>query len=371
MRHYLSIFLIFISFSSYAQNLDCQTRHCVAVVDAGSTGSRLHVYDYDLSATNTPININERWVKKLTPGFATLDTNPSVINKYLDSLFTDFPDRSMPVYFYATGGMRMIAPSRQKVLYTYLQDWFTQAQLHLAKAKTITGDEEGLYDWLSVNYQTGALQDSNKPTAGVMDIGGASVQIAFATQQVSALDNQAVDLYGHHWLVYTHSFLGLGQTEMSHQFLDNPACFPVGYPMPDGGLGTGDGAHCEEQVANFINQVHDVNTTVKPILMSNLEDNWYILGGASDVAKSKPFNASGQFDSATLFDQAQQSICSQSWVSLTTQYPGNDYLYGYCLFPAYYYALLVDGYGINNKMAIHLMDSKQTADWTLGVVLKN
>ncbi|MCA0403440.1 MAG: hypothetical protein LCH30_06515 [Proteobacteria bacterium] len=54
-----------------------------------------------------------------------------------------------------------------------------------------------------------------------------------------------------------------------------------------------------------------------------------------------------------------------------TQYPTDDYLYGYCLFSAYYYALMVDGYGIEPQKAISYMQPTQSSDWTIGVVLLN
>lgn len=367
-------FLVLANFSVNAQSLDCQQHHCLAVVDAGSTGSRLHIYSYDTDKSQTPVNITEKWSKKVKPGFASLDANQKTVDTYLTNLFTDAPDKSMPVYFYATAGMRLLPQPQQQHLYTNLQNWFqSQSQWQLIRSKTITGKEEGLFGWLAVNYQLGTLSDGEKEGVGVMDMGGASVQIVFPTPNnvSSASENiQQLDLYGRHFSLFIHSFLGLGQTEVSHQFFDSTACFMNDYEMPDGRQAQGDARACEAEISPLMNSVHKVNGLVEPLIRANPVPAWYVMGGVVDLVKSKPFNFSNnQFNNQELLEQADNAVCRQSWSSMSAQYPGNDYLYGYCLFPAYYYALMVDGYGIQAQTSINFMNTNQNGDWTLGVVL--
>jgi len=47
--------------------------------------------------------------------------------------------------------------------------------------RTISGGREGLYLWLGVNYASGALFEEEPMYRGVMDLGGASTQIAFSS----------------------------------------------------------------------------------------------------------------------------------------------------------------------------------------------
>ena len=68
-------------------------------------------------------------------------------------------------------------------------------------------------------------------------------------------------------------------------------------------------------------------------------------------------------------EQADQEICHQQWDKLNSQFPDDDYVYQYCLFSAYYYALMVEGYGIYSGEEINYVSPNQNLDWTLGVVL--
>ncbi|WP_094092317.1 acetate and sugar kinases/Hsc70/actin family protein [Legionella clemsonensis] len=372
---WVSFVAVLITSNVYAADGDCQQHQCIAVVDAGSTGSRVHIYAYDFdSSTQSPINIAEVWSKKIKPGFATIEANPPTIDAYLTTLFSGAPESNLPVYFYATAGMRLLPKPKQQQLYSLLQGWFNeQANWQLQQAKTITGTEEGLLGWLAVNYQRGSLDSTNQELAGVMDMGGASVQIIFPVEKADGInpqDLQHIDLYGRHLTLFVHSFLGLGQTEVTHQFLDESVCFANNYELPTGQPAAGDAYSCESDVAYLMNSVHRVNRVVQPVMTTNPVNNWFVIGGMAELTRSKPFQLENQFSSQDLLEQANTQVCHQDWSSLINQYPNNDYLYGYCLFPAYYYALIVDGYGLQPQQILNLMAPNQNSDWTLGVVLK-
>ena len=96
----------FLGFSSFASSfvssinepLDCEHHQCLGIVDAGSTGSRVHLYTYDLDEQKTPINIVEHWSKKIKPGLASLSPEQATINAYLTELFSDGPNvHSFPI----------------------------------------------------------------------------------------------------------------------------------------------------------------------------------------------------------------------------------------------------------------------------------
>ncbi len=358
----------------YAETASCNEHQCIAVIDAGSTGSRVHVYAYDMDETNTPVNINEIWTKKIKPGFATIEPNYNTIEAYLITLLSGAPHQQIPVYFYATAGMRLLPASKQKLYYQELQRWFSQQdQWHLMDAKTITGNEEALYDWLSVNYHLGTLKSIQTKSVGVMDMGGASVQIVFPIQKSEKINNNSqveLDLYGQHVNLYVHSFLGLGQTEMSHQFLNSVSCFANDYPLPDGESGRGNAPSCEQEVSSLMNGVHGVDKTIQPVLTANPVDAWYAIGGLTNLADNQLFHfENSTLTNQNLMQQADTQICHQQWDEINSQFPNDDYVYQYCLFSAYYYALMVDGYGLYPEQTVNYVPSSLNLDWTKGVVL--
>ncbi|RUQ85154.1 multidrug DMT transporter permease [Legionella septentrionalis] len=352
----------------------CQQHRCIAVVDAGSTGTRLHIYAFDVNEKNDPVNIKDIWSNKIKPGFATLNPDPETINTYLSSLFAPAPEQNLPVYFYATAGMRLLPQPKQQQYYQTLQQWFAaQPQWQLVESKTITGKAEGLYGWLAVNYQLGALSNPSQEAASVMDMGGASVQVVFPVQNDSVIDPSdiiEIDVYGRHMKLFVHSFLGLGQTVLSHQFLDASNCFANDYLLPNGTPAQGDAPTCKRDVSRLINTVHSVSRIVKPAVAANPGNTWYVIGGLAALAQDKPFQFQGnQLTNQSLLQQADNIICHQQWDALQTQYPNNEYIYGYCLFPSYYYALMVHGYGLSPSEPVRYLANSQNVDWTLGVVL--
>lgn len=353
----------------------CQQHHCLAVVDAGSSGSRLHIFTYDLDTNQNPTDIHELWSKKMKPGFASIELNQETITAYLTQLFANAPESAMPVYFYATAGMRLLPGPKQRKYYQALRQWFdTQPDWLLQDAKTITGKEEGVFGWLAVNYQLGNFEKSDTPLSGVMDMGGASVQVTFPvenTQHIAPENLANVVIKGQSLALFVRSFLGLGQTVLSQQFLNDESCFPIGYPLPDGALGHGNAFSCQRNVSKLVNHVHETQTIVKLAVTENNPSSWYAIGGLAALGEDKLFSfTNNQLTSQELVQQANDKICHQSWDSLNASHPNHDYLYGYCLFAAYYYALITSGYGLTPQQTIHYLPTTKTADWSLGVVLQ-
>ena len=105
--------------SSFALNpgvgMDCERHYCAAVVDAGSSGSRIHWYSYDLDRQHSPIHIHEAYSKKIKPGLSSIAHDSASVAGYMDQLTSEFSQSGVPVYLYATAGMRLL-PSDKPVL---------------------------------------------------------------------------------------------------------------------------------------------------------------------------------------------------------------------------------------------------------------
>ncbi len=91
----------------------------------------------------------------------------------------------------------------------------------LASARVISGEEEAIYGWAAVNFAKGVLLEQStgsgeavppNKTYGMLEMGGASAQIAFYEPHGDVMANLFKLQIGaaRHWNVYAHSFLYFG-----------------------------------------------------------------------------------------------------------------------------------------------------------------
>lgn len=368
----MAFFLWSLFWTTYVLASPCDLHQCVAVVDAGSSGSRLHVYAYDVDATDTPIHIQEAYVQRMKPGFASLTLTQSAIEAYLTQLFSMHLDRTIPVYVYATAGMRLLPEERQQQYFTALRSWFDrQPQWLLKDARTLSGTEEGVFAWLSVNEQQGMFALQHPAFISVMDVGGASTQVVFSVKKdtpIASEDLVELDVHGQPIKLFSHSFLGLGAREVSHRFENQRTCFPQGYALPNGELGQGDAVLCQQTVFDEIDATYGIEARVKPVLKENQSTSWMVLGAVSAMVKSYSL-ANSQMTPDILLHTTQVKRCAVEWDELHALYPNNETLASDCLLGSYYYALTVKGYGLDPTQVIHYNLDTEEMDWTLGVVL--
>jgi Golgi nucleoside diphosphatase len=129
------------------------------VIDAGSGGSRLHVYEWKPRVFNsTPPRLsypesNEHWTARIGPGVATFADNLGGIYGHLKPLM-DFATKTLsaegedlseiPIYFYATGGVRLLSTPRRDAVIDTVRDWFDNSTFcpfffHRHFARVISG----------------------------------------------------------------------------------------------------------------------------------------------------------------------------------------------------------------------------------------
>jgi len=354
--------------SAWASDAVCVTQHCVIVIDAGSTGSRAHLFAYDLDATHTPYHIQSLSSKRISPGLATLVTNQTAVDEYLESLLTALP-ANVPVYFYATGGMRTLSESRQQAYYQLIETWFNKKSRPLLALKTISGLEEGVFAWLAVAYESGRLEQKTWKDLGVIDTGGASVQIVvpYDKNRASFTENSLrFNLYGQSIDLFSYSVLGLGNTFVTNEFLTDEACFPVNYQLPNERLGQGDVITCTAHIAQWINARFALQEVVVPLIQqANIQ--WTVLGGLAYLPVSLQLSP-GLIDMDILAEQAQANVCSAQWSDLVARNGGDSAAFD-CLKAAYYQALWVSGYGLDKHALFDPSLGQTGIDWALGAVL--
>jgi len=132
------------------------------VIDAGSGGSRLHVFRWEPRIFKTlPPEISypsqdEKWTSRMSPGIADLAGHPDLIVSHLVNLLkfakatlSDSEDnfKDYPIFFKATGGMRQIPLGPREDVMTVVRSVLSNKTLcpfhfHNDMARVISGEEE-------------------------------------------------------------------------------------------------------------------------------------------------------------------------------------------------------------------------------------
>ena len=336
------------------------------VIDAGSSGTRLYEYDYNVSSGGgLPKIQNQIKHDSIAGGIQTVDIED--LETYLSNLFSQTDTTPDHIYFYSTAGMRTISSTDRDEINTAIKHWLVEHFPNTdIQVKTISGQIEGAYAWLSANYINGSLKNDSQ-TYGIMKLGGASTQITFESNSGDDLLN--IDVGNRQYTLSSTSYLGLGQDLSITQYLNEPTCFPVGYDLPNGQKGTGDFLECAIKVEPLINGTHSIaSTQEKP--QRGLP--FYAIGGY--YYTSSKFEIDSDFSLSDLAEKGKD-FCSNQWDELEagqTQYPVDSYLHSYCYNAAYQHTLLSKGYefndGENDITMVKKLDGKKIS-WTLGPVL--
>ncbi|OQD76585.1 hypothetical protein PENDEC_c004G04055 [Penicillium decumbens] len=182
------------------------------VLDAGSSGTRVHVYrwlrnaaarkdaDVDELTSLPEIKTKEEWVKKIHPGVSSFADRPEAVGsehlagllEHAKSIIPKEDAKDTPIFLLATAGMRLVGNLERQLLLDQICAYarantdflLPDCGVHI---QVIPGVTEGLYGWIATNYLMGTFDSPNAhnhgkghSTYGFLDMGGASAQIAFA-----------------------------------------------------------------------------------------------------------------------------------------------------------------------------------------------
>jgi guanosine-diphosphatase len=208
------------------------------MIDAGSTGSRIHVYKFN-NCGPTPELENE--VFKMTPkkeggaGLSSYKTDAEGAAKSLDILMDvaveSVPENlrgCTPIAVKATAGLRMLGPEMSQnildAVRTRLETVYPFPVVSKEKNGVVImdGSDEGVYAWITTNYLLGKIGGpDHSETAAVFDLGGGSTQIVFEPtfkgsnngmpETLAAGDHKyKLTFGGRDFDLYQHSHLGYG-----------------------------------------------------------------------------------------------------------------------------------------------------------------
>jgi len=398
--------------------MDDQTnRKYIVVIDAGSTGSRIHVYPY-VYVPNSSLPrfmIDQEFSKKLSPGLSSFEKNPSKAGSSIDGILAEAKKNipadqigDTPVFLVATAGLRKVqarnVEATEKILesvratisksgFKFKPDW----------AQIISGIDEGRYGWVTVNYLLGNFEKETKKTTGVFEMGGESVQLTYMPDPGSEFPANmlsGITIAGKSYNIFTHSWMGYGmqaaQTAFDASLTDEPEspCYLRGdtRESDDGEHtweGSGNWEACYYNLKNIIaNRMRDGNcnkddpayqcsldgipvpriTDEKFFLIENF---WY----TANVVGQKAMSGPGYFNT---MKELGVEYCSKKFgeakayvQTLTDREPFPEEIKKQCFATAYIGAMLKEGFSFDsypNFDVVREVDGGDI-DWAVGYAI--
>jgi apyrase len=165
------------------------------VFDAGSTGSRVHVFRF--SQRSQGLELISDTFEQLKPGLGDSgwNTDPKraaaslkpLLEKAIEAVPTD-QQFSTPVELRATAGLRLLPGQAAEDILREVIQLLVQSPFQLVTdgVTIMDGVDEGAYAWLTLNYLLGKTGRPAKELVGAIDLGGGSVQQAFALDDATA-----------------------------------------------------------------------------------------------------------------------------------------------------------------------------------------
>ena len=207
----------------------------LAMIDAGSSGCRAHVYRYGkLGTISGPLYVlPQHDSKKVKPGLSSFAEHPqdagASLQGLIDFMKEQVPEKDWavtPIWLKATAGLRMLEPAKSEAVLesvrTFLGNKANSPFLFRPSfAKIIPGNEEGGFGWIAYNYLKRIIGPKRTPNSletpyAVVEMGGASSQVsqlapnAAAAAKIPEQYRFTFTIEGETYQLYTHSYLGFG-----------------------------------------------------------------------------------------------------------------------------------------------------------------
>lgn len=404
------ITLIFFSLCPYS--CSSSSVQYVIMIDAGSTGSRVHIHSYSWSDDSALPIIQPSVNTKIKPGLSSYNIHPAEASKPMEELLEAarkaVPEEyrsATPIHLQATAGLRSITAAQAQAVLTVVRQCLAESEFLFEPewATIITGEAEGINGWLATNYLLGAFDPSSPSTAhGVVEMGGASMQITFSPAQpspssLSRLTRVSVSGVDYH--LYTHSYLayGLQEAQKLYQRLmmdeieekGNP-CYPVGYRFTSTGkfdtclllmqkVVDKSSISCDYDSCSF-NGIWQPAIDAEPFLA--IENFFYtnkFFTQSGEEEKEEGEVTKGNKLISTLKEKGRE-YCDDPWEQILTDHKADidagkesqASLSYYCFAAAYEAAVLEHGFGFNEKSNIRPARTvrKKAIDWELGATLR-
>ncbi|XP_076005582.1 ectonucleoside triphosphate diphosphohydrolase 2-like [Genypterus blacodes] len=205
------------------------------VIDAGSSHTSMYIYKWPADKQNGTGVVTQHSQCHVEGGGISSYAGSRggaarSLEPCLEHAIKDIPKsrhHQTPLYLGATAGMRLLSMVNHTESEEILREVGKKLRsypFNFSSAAILSGQEEGAYGWVTVNYLlenlikygfVGRWMNPDRESVGAMDLGGASTQITFETSEhvEDKGNNMQLNLYGRVYNLYTQSFLcyGMGQ----------------------------------------------------------------------------------------------------------------------------------------------------------------
>ncbi|CAL9162833.1 unnamed protein product [Musa hybrid cultivar] len=402
-----------------------ESRRYAVIFDAGSTGSRVHVYCFDDGLELVRIGSDIELFVKVKPGLSAYADDPQAAANSLLPLLEKavgvIPEElrnKTPIRVGATAGLRSLGTDKSNQILQAVRDLLREkSSLELVDdwVTVLSGYQEGSYLWVAINYLLGHLGNKYSESIGVVDLGGGSVQMAYAISEKAAANAPNVPsgeetyvkelfLQGAKYYLYVHSYLNYGLLAARAQILKVATksysyCILGGYNGVydyDGELYNASSSPSGSSFTKCRNEVIKALKIDEPCKYSSCTFGgvWNGGGGAgqktlygasyffdrpSDVGFVDPA-ATSALAKPSDFMEAAKHACKVTMNTVETKYPNvrkNDLPY-VCMDLVYQYTLLVNGFGLKPRQNITLVRQVRYGDsdffgeaaWPLGSAIE-
>lgn len=392
------------------------------VLDAGSSHTALYIYQWPAEKDNNTGRVEQTHSCKVKgKGISSYASEPWKAGESLKECMGEAEEtvpkeraHETPLYLGATAGMRLldiVNSSASKNVFQAVEKALRNSPFSYQGARILSGQEEGAFGWVTVNYLDDRLKQGLK-TTGALDLGGASTQISFISDDFdgseSPINSVNFRLYGNDYNLYTHSFLCYGKDQALKMVVANHTqsgattvldpCFHSGYnetknysvlydspcvsgrkpqevPKKFDHIGKGNFQECQEVVKSVFNFTSckysrcSFNGVFQPLLQGPF-------GAFSAYYFVMNFlNLTDTSMSLETVKEKLSQYCATSWDKIKIQHPTVNvkYLAEYCFSGTYILTLLTEGYDFTAVTYSNIKFIKKIkgsdAGWTLGYML--
>ncbi|XP_034520752.1 ectonucleoside triphosphate diphosphohydrolase 2 isoform X2 [Ailuropoda melanoleuca] len=374
------------------------------VLDAGSSHTSMFIYKWPADKENdTGIVGQHSSCDVRGGGISSYADNPSragqSLVECLDQALQAVPKErhvGTPLYLGATAGMRLLnltSPEASANVLAAVTQTLTQYPFDFRGAHILSGQDEGVFGWVTANYLLENFIKITFETASPAEDPASEVQLR---------------LYGQHYRVYTHSFLCYGRDQVLRRLLAGALqthgfhpCWPRGYsnqvllgdvyespctaaqrPQAFNSStrvslsGTSDPALCRSLIMGLFNFSScrfsrcSFNGIFQPPVAGNF------IGFSAFFYTMDFLRTVMGLPVATLqqLEAAVATVCNQTWSELQARAPGERArLPDYCAGAMFVQQLLSRGYGFHERAFGGVTFQKKAGDtavgWALGYML--